>query len=381
MMPGLEKVKYFVLNKKEDYECGQSLHMRYENQGMSLQKEAHAGAFLSGLYDSWDIQNEWHRMKLTASGPASVQIKISIYASDDSFIIQNEKETEIGVLLKRPWRKMSLEKKKALFAPYLKKEVQNGEDILLHGVKGRYLWFLAEVYQQGEEPVWLGKIQIFFPKQTWLPYLPQIYDRTSKGDTFLERYLALFQSLYEDMNEEIAEIPSYLDPETAKEDILAWIAGWTGIPDVSLWPAGKLRHLMRHAGKLYKYRGTVFGTAEIIRLYTDSRPFIAEQHKIQNYQDNERKYQLLQSLYGDDPYVFTVLVKEECLPTGKEFSDLKKIIESVKPAWMEARIITLRPYLLLDSYTYLGVNSILGGYKPFTLNGESLIPFSAVGES
>ena len=67
------------------------------------------------------------------------------------------------------------------------------------------------------------------------------------------------------------------------------------------------------------------------------------------------------------------------MPTGKEFSDLQKIIEEVKPAWMDFKIITLRPYILLDSYSYLGINSTLGQYRPAELDGFSMLSFSTAG--
>ena len=46
---------------------------------------------------------------------------------------------------------------------------------------------------------------------------------------------------------------------------------------------------------------------------------------------------------------------------------------------MDFKIITLRPYILLDSYSYLGINSTLGQYRPAELDGFSMLSFSTAG--
>jgi len=96
------------------------------------------------------------------------------------------------------------------------------------------------------------------------------------------------------------------------------------------------------------------------------------------FKNDSEKYVLLEKLYNISPYVFTVLVKEEHVPSEKEYKMLLKIIEDIKPAYMEFELVVLKPYIFLNSYSYLGVNSVLGQYQDLTLNGFSLLPFSVI---
>ena len=72
------------------------------------------------------------------------------------------------------------------------------------------------------------------------------------------------------------------------------------------------------------------------------------------------------------------MVNEEHVPSNKEYKTLVKIIENVKPAYMEFDLVILKPYIFLDNYTYMGVNTVLGSYKTLSLDGFSLVPFSAI---
>ena len=379
-MDKYRREKYFVLNKESDYRRGYYKNLICDCSGIYVDdREAGSGIFFSRVFDSQETGNIWHRITLSVTHMESSAFKISFYAADDLNLRMDGKSTKIGNVPEASWETADAEEKKRICAEYQKKEVLNSDDILLHDVSGRYLWFVIEIYQQTQQKVAVSNIILYFPKQTLIKFLPEIYDRSGSQDSFLERYLAVFQSLYEDVNRKIEQIPGYLEPAAADRENLEWIAEWIGVRNIGLWSLEQLRYLTAHAAGLYRKRGTRSAIAGFVKLYTRELPFIAEQHQIMRFRNQEKLFQLYLSLYGNDPYVFTILIRQQCLPTGKEYSDLKKILEDVKPAWMEVRIITLRPYLLLDSYTYLGVNSVLGRCRPFVLSGESLVPFSTVG--
>ena len=376
-----EKVKYYVLNKAIDYRRGFLDRMACTGSGIAVQDGGGYSAFISRVYDSKEEQTIWHRMCLRRFGDEDVPFRISFYTVDDGYVMENEEAVLVTEIIKRPGQQMDIEQKKTVFADYLQFEVENTTDLLLHQVSGRYLWFVLEVYCQPGQNVAFSDIIIYFPRQTWVSYLPSLYDRSNVGDTFLDRYLALFQSLYDDLGRTIDEIPVQLDPDTADEQALGWLASWLGIRNIKIWSAEQLRYLIAHASEMYRKRGTKEGLCDFIELYTGERPFVVEQHKIENFADNEQQYILLRNLYGSDPYMSTILIRASCLPTKKEFLDLQRIIEDIKPAWMAFRMITMHPYILLDNYSYLGVNSVLGEYLPVELDGGSILSFATVGET
>ena len=338
------------------------------------------GVFISRLLDGQEDGVVWHRLTLALCGGHEVPFRMGVYASDSPVIFNGEQPDDINELILQPESVMAVADKKQLFAPYLRLEVENGADVLLHQVRGRYMWFMVEMYGSGRNNTGIGDLTVYFPEQSWLDYLPTVYDRRAAGDTFLNRYLAIFQSLYDDLSREIECIPGYLDPKAADDDTLRWLAEWLGIRQAKLWSGDRLRFLVSHASQLYRKRGTKQGIEAFIRLYTGELPFIVEPHQLIRFADNPQLYKLLRELYGSGSNVFLVIIRESCLPTAREFADLQKIIEDVKPAWMAFKLVTLRPYILLDSYSYLGVNSVLAQYRSFELNGFSMLNFATVGE-
>lgn len=370
---------YYVFNKAQDYRRGFLWHMQCEEDGgVRLEDGCSYGVFISRLLDGMEEGLVWHRMTLQLLSDHELPFSISFYACDQDLLLVEGVPRPISQLIGLSEQALSMDEKKALFLPMKKYTVSGSTDLLLHQVRGRYLWFMAEFYKAADEPVGIRHMMVYFPEQSWLSYLPAVYDRRSAGDTFLGRFLAIFQSMYDDLGREIASIPRYLDPEAAHKETLMWLAGWLGIHHVQLWSEPALRYLVSHGSELYGMRGTKQGIAQFVRLYTGELPLIAEQHKIEDFSDDPIQYRLLGELYGTDPNVFTIFVRAACLPTPREFSDLRRIIEDVKPAHMEFKLVTLRPYILLDSYSYLGINSVLSQYRSLELNGFSMLSFSAL---
>lgn len=377
-MPESRRMKYYVLNKAMDYQRGFAKNMTCDGNGIRTSGTGTQAVFISRVFDGREAGCVWHRLKLEGLENTSVPMHLYFYASDSLVMGQGENLKEVGEIIRLPDSEMEADQKLKWFEPYLKMEADSWESLLLHQVQGRYMWFAATAYCPVGETAGFSNVCVYFPRQTWMRFLPEIYQGSDENG-FLERYLSIFQTLYDDLDERIRDIPSYLDTCSTDGETLRWLAGWLGLENLSPWNEDQLRYLICHAGKLYRKRGTRDGICEFIKLYTGEEPFIAEQHFIEKYSDNEPLYALLRNLYGNDPWVFTVLIRASCLPTGKEFSDLVRIIEEVKPAWMDFKIITLRPYILLDSYTYLGVNSVLGQYLPVELDGFSMLSFATVG--
>lgn len=332
-------------------------------------------AFFSRILDSTKEGNIWHRMTGERNKDSHAAIRISFYASDMLLF-----ETAKGYVDLREWMRsteISISEKKKRFAPFLKKELAFGEDILLHGIEGRYLWFLLEIYPQTEDSVKLGAFMVRFGVKSWTTYLPELYQKGMGSNSFLERYLAIFQSLYDDMGMQMKDVINELEPKTASKKFLTWLAEWLDIEMPYLWNEKQLRFLLAHSMEFQEARGTKRGIELFVELYTGEKPFVIEW---QDWADKKEYGKLLGQLYTDDPDCFTVLVKESCIPTHKEHQTLLRILEQIKPVQMEVNLIVLESYLFLDGYSYLGVNSVLGQYENAVLGTNSRLAFATLAE-
>ncbi len=395
MVNDMGKRKYFIFNKDIDYKCGYMENVESNDDGISILGNYNAnfdddesydenedlvtqnqGNFISKLLDSGESKMTWHRMTIDTDAIEHTELKMFVYASDYNFLEYAEGRVDIEDVIQD--EDLTISEKKAIFHPFLKKTISNSMDMLLHEVEGRYLWFIVEMYKRDNNFFRLNNFKVSFPKETWTRYLPEIYSEGIGKNAFLERYLSIFQSLYEDLNEKIKDSVSKLDPSSTSAEYLRALAEWFAIDNIQIWDDEQLRYIIKNMSSLYGKRGTKEGISNFVKVYTGESPIIVEYQDFNCLRENIYKYDLACKLYKNDPYVFTVLVKEEHVPSNKEYKTLVKIIENVKPAYMEFDLVILKPYIFLDNYTYMGVNTVLGSYKTLSLDGFSLVPFSAI---
>ncbi len=374
-----QKRKYFMFNKALDFKRCFLQNMSYEHGKLNTKAESgkQSSAMISRVLDSQEIDMEWHQFIIGIHNIGNPSYEISIYAANSLERQINGTEQNIeSVLLDRS---MALQEKKTILQPYLQKKVNNTKDILLHDVKGRYLWFMVETVLQIDQKLEIEKIKVYFPRQSWISYLPEIYQCEDKNQ-FFERFLAVFQTMYEEFNDKIKQIPCFLDVDYADKAFLEWLAKWLDIAESYVWSKEQLQELLKNAVDLYKIRGTRQAVKEFVKIYTkDAEPYIVENFQVNRCKTKENEA-LLEHLYGNNPYRFQVIIKEEYVPTVTEYQALVKIIEEVKPAYMELELIVLKPYIFLSQHTYMGMNSVLGEYKGMSLDGASMVSFSVLGD-
>ena len=93
----------------------------------------------------------------------------------------------------------------------------------------------------------------------------------------------LSQRWCDGLDDVIAPVPAtldnlwaYLDPTLAPLDFVMWLAGWVGLPIDQTWSEQRRRELVARAHRLYDYRGTAGGLADLIELFSGARPEISD---------------------------------------------------------------------------------------------------------
>ncbi len=375
-----QQTKYFVWNKASDYERGSRANIRLLSPGIEAEDPGQGpGIYFSRLMDAREKQMEYHRLLTEGADIGEATVCFWIYSSESPVLEWQGREWDIGQLLADP--DIPPEQKARMTAPFCRKITENPADQLLHEVKGRYLWLQIRLTDQGGLHPRIHRIKIIFPKNTWLQYLPDVYQEHAASASFVERYLGMFQSLYQDMTRQIWDVPAYLDPDRASGPFLEWLASWIAIEDSYLWSEEQLRWLIRHGMELYRKRGTVEYLREMIRLYTGRTPYIVEYFQLEPYLGRPGYGERLQALYGKNPYMFTVIADMDRQATNQEYRILDRIAERAKPAHMSCVIVALEPYIFLDQHSYMGMNSVLGRYGAAVLDGQASMPFAALTDS
>ncbi len=152
-------------------------------------------------------------------------------------------------------------------------------------------------------------------RSTWLNYLPAIFS----GDSFTERYLLVFESIFSPIMWILDNYDYYLDPDTAPAEWLQWISSWFDIMILPELPLERQRAIARQLGWLFSRRGTRAGLQRLLELYFDFTPEIIEP--------------------DDEPchFVVKLRISQSSLPNAREVAE--RLIQSQKPAFASYSVI------------------------------------------
>jgi phage tail-like protein len=353
--------------------------------GMSLVK----GRYFSRSLDSAEQGTEWHKFVLDADIPANTQVQVSYRAADEKQVTVRgstanlDRYIEEAANLEEEARAQRAADLDAL--DWSVPAVNAADALVLEGV-GRYLWLRVDLIGSEERAPSIGSLRLDFPRDTYLRYLPAVYQEEEQSRDFLERFLSLFETFFAGTEGAISHLARYFDVDSqlATGDFLRWLASWLSISEDKSWSEEQLRALVRRAPELYKQRGTRAGLEAMIEIFTGERPLVVEHFQTVCAQASAASRaaeevagqrvrgleELYTSLYGTDPYCFCVLLKpfRAEVRGGKrvvrrlseeERKAVRRIVDAEKPAHTCAGLLALQPWIHLDMHTYLGVNTYL----------------------
>ena len=104
------------------------------------------------------------------------------------------------------------------------------------------------------------------------PSLPALY----QDDDFAQRMLDGFDAVLAPVLSTIDNFDSYLDPNLAPDDFLAWLATWVGITMDDDWDEQRRRTIVARAVELYRLRGTAAGLAGQVEIESGGTVEIVE---------------------------------------------------------------------------------------------------------
>ncbi len=101
-------------------------------------------------------------------------------------------------------------------------------------------------------------------QSSYLQYLPAMFHEHD----FIDRFLRIFETIWEPLEWRQSSLEMYFDPRTAPTSMLDWLASWLGLPVAMHYPESRRRALLHEAMDLYRWRGTTYGLARFIELST-----------------------------------------------------------------------------------------------------------------
>lgn len=144
----------------------------------------------------------------------------------------------------------------------------DGADFAVRSREGQYLWLKIELRGDGYTTPTVRSLRAYFPRQSYLSYLPAIYAADDNSRAFLERFLMIFQTEWDDLERRLAEFHAHFDPQAMPDGkFVDELARWLALPLEKRWLFEQKRRLLQAVPKFYRQRGTLAGLRAFLQAY------------------------------------------------------------------------------------------------------------------
>lgn len=337
---------------REQWQDGLQSGIVCQGDRLQLMPGHHAGVYCMPPVDSGEKGFAWSRLTVQADLPEDCGLRIYTYSAD----VPDWPAWEHLQAACAAGPDMALQQVRTCFgAP-----CPTGTDCWLT-CSGRYLWIAFEMTATGSEVPSIQAVRLRMGGDHMLDYLPAIY----QGSDFTLRYLSIYNSMMQDMEDAVEALPRQLNPASASEDMLRYLAEWLCMEDTG---DGGTRERLPDILHEYETMYTREGVMRSVERLTGRRPMLIEHFAVDPNRADCCNPTLYRRLYGTDPYRFFVLLGEDTFASRDQMEWFLTRIGEVIPAGTEPELILLKQCVQLDWHTYLGVNSRVGSYVPAVID-------------
>jgi phage tail-like protein len=211
---------------------------------------------LSGIH-----RCQWDRIHLTlAPPPPGARIEVLTFAQDDPSAVLTEADDP-------RW-----DHAYTYVAP-LEPQVgspDEGMDVefLVQSPPAENLLLQIRMFGDGYETAVIRALRLHYPRDSYVQFLPGVYSSQEEMRRFLERFLAAFQVMADQIEQTISTIARYFDPDAVPAGApMRYLAGWLALTLEGTWDAEQNRKLLSAVPKILDRRGTPAALRDFIRVY------------------------------------------------------------------------------------------------------------------
>lgn len=363
-----------------------------------------SGTYIAGPLDSRTYKCVWHRVVLNGSVPQGAAVRVDTFTSEASKSI-----AEIQSLPASRWA-TGLTDTDGSICEW---------DCLVLSAPGRYLWLQLTLTGDGAETAEIETIRVYYPRNSSLQYLPPVYSADAVSANFLDRFLSIFDTIYNGLSDRITSVARYFDPRSTPAnpknvggtDFLSYLGSWIGMTLQSNWPVHRRRELVRQAHKLYALRGTPAGLKLAIELYAGVKPAILEMFRLRRWlivnqstlgncstvfgaevmarlqvgtNSTIGSFRLIDygdpnlDIFNEYAYQFLVIVPRWAGAGDSDLQNLEQIVQMAQPACTQATVQWAEARLRVGIQAFVGVDTIVGKYPIGALEGQGSLGYDTV---
>lgn len=377
---------------------------RGENSGLRLWSanpdggRALGGQLIIGPLDSHLDRCQWHRVRFEATVPAgcSIDIESTTFDKDGQPVPPPDDEEYTA------WTHSVL-------------AGETNPDCLIQSVAGRKLWLRLSLRSSGQEAPVITRIHISFPRSSYVQYLPAVYQEDDPSREFLDRFLSIFQSGFDDLDAEIDRVPELFDPFVTPDRHLLWLASWLALTVDPEWLTGDrrmLREQIAHAVAAYRVRGTPDGLREAIQTYARVDSRVVEHFRLKRWSSLTdtawldgvsplwsraiyQRFQLgsysqvgtfrltgqpepLLEPFAEHAHRFSVFFQADPYALAETRARVEKVVEREKPGHTEASLCPVFPRFRVGVQSTIGIDTVVGTISHVVLNQLATLNYDTI---
>lgn len=306
-------------------------------------------AMISEPLDGGQADSTWGRIRFEAALPSEGVLICYVFASNH---LPDQMQTKDD------------------FVKLGAKRLVSNTDFLLYDITGRYLCFCIEIIGEGEGSVY--DIRVDRVGDNFLETFPDIY---KERGGFFHRYISIFSSVYNDLDERIRTLPSILDLDTCPAHLLVTYGEWLGVDlDCDIRDEEVLRTLVKEAYELNRIKGTKACVQRISQIMLGEEVIILEKNIMEHFYD-KKSLSEFRAIFGENVYNVCILVNK--MPSETLKSQYMYVLRQYVPIRAKITIINLEKEGELDYNSYLDMNAKLFQSKDASLDNELALDHTA----
>jgi phage tail-like protein len=362
------------------------------------------GTLLTQTLDSGIENCVWDRIKLHASVPVGTVIEVSTQTNKcDIWGTGAAFQAECAA-----YSALSQDCPLALTG--------DNPDCLVQSQPGRYLRVQLQLKSNGIVSPLLRSVQISFPRASYLQYLPAVYQEDDQSRVFLDRFLRIFQTTFDSMDNTLDQMWTRFDPLSVPDSWFSWLAAWIALPINPFWTDQQRRAALKSAGQLYPLRGTPAGVQQLIEQYSGVDVRLVEHYRLRQLiilsdeadagtalgagtrlwsRDYYQRLQL--GVYSQVGYFeltgepepdieplawganeFTVFFDCDPYQVSATQQKVSQVVEQEKPAYTKANYAPVFPRMRVGVQSTLGVDTRIGEFTPLLLGTTGTLDYDSI---
>ena len=372
-----------------------------------------SGFVLTKALDSRLYNCTWHRMEIVIGKlPPGTEVEIASFSHKeqaDAPSVNDDPRLVIAHKIVAPTQ-----------PPPGEREKPRTEEFLIQNTPGEFLTVAVRLRGDGFATPIVNSLRVHYPRESYLEYLPPLYSANEPARVFLEGFLSMFQTEWDEFDRRIDESETFFDPDSVPAGkAMDYLASILGVPLEGSWKPEQNRKLLQAVPKIYPHRGTLEALRDYVRVYLanfagltieqiEATPFPAF---VEGYQERQflvlaqngaatlgtgkplwspsvvKRLQLgvfategeVELVSTGDPerdvfhhfaHRFRVYVPAAWVRTAEEESLLRRAIETEMPAHVSYELCLIDAGTIVGTQSIVGLNMIIGDPPPLKLSCE-----------